>query len=46
MVLQEFYYGPKGMAGAADEAALTVRDPSGYGNLKFSEIIKKFTGDG
>ena len=45
MVLQEFYYGPKGMAGAADEAALTVRDPNGYGNLKFSEIIKKFTGD-
>jgi hypothetical protein len=43
--LQEFYYGPQGMAGAADEAALTVADPRGYGNLKFDEIIKKFTGD-
>jgi len=45
MALQEFYYGPQGMAGAADEAALTVADPRGYGNLKFDEIIKKFTGD-
>ena len=45
MALQEFYYGPQGMAGAADEAALTVADPRGYGSLKFDEIIKKFTGD-
>mgnify|MGYP003108979839 CR=1 FL=1 len=45
MALQEFYYGPGGMAGAGDEAALTVADPRGYGSLKFDEIIKKFTGD-
>ena len=45
MALQEFYYGPQGMAGMQDQAALTVRDPSGYGNLKFDEIVKKFTGD-
>ena len=45
MALQEFYYGPQGMAGAMDQQALLVADPRGYGTLKFDEIVKKFTGD-
>tara|TARA_Y100001963_G_scaffold17580_1_gene21720 strand:+ start:5263 stop:8091 length:2829 start_codon:yes stop_codon:yes gene_type:complete len=45
MAIQEFVYGPKGLAGAADEGALLISDPRGYGNQNFDEIIGKFTGN-